>query len=134
MTEFRYRSTGATCAIALLTAVLAAPTAQAGSLENLERERALLVEAFIEPDPGPAERQARIALSSRRLVDLERMVLRDDSLTGRNTPTVRRAFANYDLTFLVHAATEQDMAVVDIWLEQIGITSQSILSARRGRR
>ena len=131
MTEFLRRTT---CAITLLAAVLAAPTAQAGSLENLERERALLVEAFIEPDPMPAERQARIALSSRRLVDLERMVLRDDSLTGRNTPTVRRAFANYDLTFLVHAATEQDMAVVDIWLEQIGITSQSILSARRGRR
>ena len=134
MTDFLRRSTCATCAIALLTAILAAPTAQAGSLENLERDRALLVEAFIEPDPMPAERQARIALSSRRLIDLERMVLRDDSLTGRNTPTVRRAFANYDLTFLVHAATEQDMAVVDIWLEQIGITSQSILSARRGRR
>ena len=134
MTEFLSRTTGATCAIALLTAILAAPTAQAGSLENLERERALLVEAFVEPNATPAGRQSRIALSSRRLVDLERMVLRDDSLTGRNTPTVRRAFANYDLTFLVHAATEQDMAVVDIWLEQIGITSQSILSARRGRR
>ena len=35
------------------------------------------------------------------------MVLRDDKLTGRNTPQVRRAFANYDLTFLVHASAEK---------------------------
>ena len=63
------------------------------------------------------------------MIDLERMVLRDDSLTARNTPVVRKAFANYDLTFLVHASAERKRGVVDVWLEQIGITTESLMSA-----
>ena len=73
-------------------------------------------------------------ISQRRLIDLERMVLRDSSLTGRNTPTVRRAFENYDLTFLVHASSEKNVSAIDAWLAQIGITTQSLMSAKMGRR
>ena len=113
--------------------LVAATAAEAGSLENLERERAILVSAILEPDLAPAERGEKIALAQRRLVDLERMVMRDDSLVGRNTPAVRRAFDNYNLTFLVHAATEGDMSVVDNWLSQVGITTQSLMATRRGR-
>ncbi len=118
----------------LLGALVAAAPAAAGSLENLERERALLIKAMLSPDLAPVERQSRFETSRQRLVDLERIVLRDDKLVARNTPAVRRAFSNYDLTFLVHAAIEKDISVVDNWLEQIGVTTQSLMSAKMGRR
>ena len=57
----------------------------------MERERALLIETLLDGEITPAERQVRIEAAQRRLLDLERMVLRDDKLVGRNTPQVRRA-------------------------------------------
>jgi hypothetical protein len=108
--------------------------ALADSLDNLERERAILIEAMLDPGLSPEDRQARIEAEQRRLVDLERMVLRDDALKGRSTPTVRKAFANYDLTFLVHASLEKKVSVVDGWLEQVGVSTHSLMSARKGMR
>lgn len=119
---------------AAAVAGLAAGTAQAGPLENMERERALLIDTLLAAELSPAERQGKVEISRRRLVDLERIVLRDGSLTGRNTPTVRRAFDNYDLTFLIHAAAEKNVTVLDNWLEQAGLTTQSLMGAKRGRR
>ena len=122
---------------AILTAAalaVAAGTAQAGSIENLERERAIAIETLLSPEMAPAERHAKIAVSKGRLVDLERIVLRDTSLEGRATPAVKRAFDNYDLTFLVHAATEKNLTVMDHWLEQLGLTAQSLTIAQRRRR
>ncbi|MFP6748401.1 MAG: hypothetical protein VCD66_12480 [Alphaproteobacteria bacterium] len=124
-------------AAALLAAVTLAglpDAAKADSLANMERERALLIETMLDGDITPAERQARLQAGQRRLLDLERMVLRDDNLVGRNTPQVRRAFANYDLTFLVHASAEKSRTIADTWLAQLGITTQSLMSAKRGRR
>jgi len=112
----------------------AAGSAQAGTLENLERERAIFIDSLLDPETTPSERLARMRISKRRLVDLERMVLRDKSLAGRNTPVVRRAFENYDLTFLVHASTEKNISAIDAWLAEIGITTQGLMSARIGRR
>lgn len=119
--------------LALILSALALPAA-AGTLENLERERALLIGTMLSAELDAAERQAKVEAAKRRLLDLERMVLRDDSLQGRATPDVRRAFANYDLTFLAHSAAEHDRAPIDIWLEQLGVSTESVLSARRGRR
>lgn len=121
-------------AAVIVGSTLVAMPAFAGTVENLERERAILIDTMLDADVTPAEREAKIETSRNRLVDLERMVLRDDSLVGVNTPTVRRAFANYDLTFLIHAATEKEMSVIDNWLEQMGITTQSLMSAKRARR
>lgn len=118
---------------ALLLVCLAMP-AGAGTLENLERERAMLIDTMLAPELGAAERQAKVDAARRRLLDLERLVLRDDSLTGRATPTVRRAFASYDLTFLAHASAEADRAPIDVWLEQIGVSTESLMASRRGRR
>jgi hypothetical protein len=122
----------ATVAFAALFA--AAGAAQAGSIENLERERAIAIETLLSPEMTPAERHAKIAVAKSRLVDLERIVLRDTSLQGRATPAVKRAFDNYDLTFLVHASTEKDLSVMDHWLEQLGLTSQALTIAQRRRR
>ena len=103
--------------------------AQAGTLENLERERAFFIKTFLDPDLATGARLKKIEMSKPRLIDLERMVLRDDSLTGRNTPVVRKAFSNYDLTFLIHAAAEKNRTPVDIWLEQVGLSTSQLLVA-----
>lgn len=132
MTKFTFLSWAVAASVAL--GLGAAGPARAGTLENLERERAIFIEALLDPDASPAERLDKVRISKRRLVDLERMVLRDKSLTGRNTPTVRRAFENYDLTFLVHASTENNVSAIDAWLGEIGITTQSLMAARMGRR
>ena len=121
-------------AAALLAATALAVPAQADTLANMERERALLIETMLDGGIAPAERQVRLEAGQRRLLDLERMVLRDDKLVGRNTPQVRRAFANYDLTFLVHASAEKSRTMAETWLAQLGLTTQSLMSAKRGRR
>lgn len=114
--------------------VLSAGVAQAGTLENLERERAIVVETLLSPSLTAQERQDKIAMSKARLVDLERMVLRDDSLKGQNRPVIRKAFENYDLTFLVHASVEKKLSLMDQWLDQVGISTHSLMNARVGRR
>ena len=126
--------TKAFAAAVVAGAMLAPAAASAGTVENLERERAILIDTLLNADVTPAQRDAELSNSRHRLVDLERMVLRDDSLVGVSTPTVKRAFANYDLTFLVHAAAENEMSVIDNWLEQMGLTTQSLMSAKRARR
>ena len=124
-----------TCLAAAGVAVaLTASLAKADTLDNMERERALLVEAMLDPALSPADRQQRMDNEQRRLIDLERMVLRDDELKGKNTPVIRRAFANYDLTFLVHAAMEKKVSLMDNWLEQVGVSTGSLMSARKGLR
>jgi hypothetical protein len=120
---------------ALLTAIAATSgAANAGSLENLERERAHLIELMNDPSIAADQRQVRIESAARRLRDLERMVMRDESLVGRNTPVVRTAFENYDLTFLVHSAAEDGTTLTQKWFSEIGLSSASLLSARPGSR
>ena len=108
--------------------------ANAGSLENLERERAMMMQALLSADLSAKDRQKKVALSRNRLIDLERMVMRGKKLVGRNTPAVRAAFESYDLTFLVHASIERDRALLDHWLAQVGVSTQSLMNAQVGRR
>ncbi len=108
--------------------------AVAGTLENMERERSLVVGTMLDEALTPGERHGRFEASQPRLIDLERMVLRDDGLVGRNTPAVRRAFENYDLTFMVHAAVEGNLSITDLWLDQLGISTESLMASRYGRR
>lgn len=108
--------------------------ALAGPLENLERERALSVETMLDASLSVEERQKKLELSKMRLIDLERMVVRDDSIVGKDTPTVRVAFQNYDLTFLVHASVENQVTVTDQWFDQIGLSTHAIMDAQIGRR
>ena len=109
-------------------------TAAAATLENMERERTILLETILSGDMNAAERESWIQVAKTRLVDLERMVLRDKQLIGRNTPAIRAAFDNYDLTFLVHAATEKNRSIADHWLGEIGVSTTSLMNARMGRR
>lgn len=109
-------------------------TAQAGTLENLERERAMTVNTFMDSSLTVDERQAKLDSQRRRLVDLERIVMRDQSLRGKNTKTVRIAFQNYDVTFLGHASAEKGHTMVDHWLTQFGVSTDALMSSRVGRR
>ena len=128
----KHLKTAAAVAVAV-TAIATAP-AFAGSIENLERERTILIENLLTPDMTAEERQAKLTVSKRWLIDLERIALRDKSLIGRNTPAVKRAFANYDLTFMVHASVEKNRGLADHWLEQVGLGQQSVLNAVSRRR
>lgn len=113
-------------------AMLIAGPAAAGPLENLERERAALLSTLLDPALEPEGRQARAGPALRRLVDLERMVLRDPrAATGI---LASRAFADYDLTFLAHASVERGVAPLNLWLDRIGLSSDRLLAARVGRR
>ena len=120
--------------LTILTTALTAGHVNAGSIENLERERTILVGNLLTLEITAEERQAKLSVSQRRLIDLERIVLRDKSLVGLNTPAVKRAFSNYDLTFLVHASVEKNRSLADHWLEQVAITQQTILGAVSRRR
>ncbi|MBO6783353.1 MAG: hypothetical protein JJ899_08815 [Alphaproteobacteria bacterium] len=115
-------------------ALLYAGAASAGTLENMERERAILLETLLSGDIENHDRHSRIEVARTRLVDLERMVIRDETLIGQNRPAVRAAFDNYDLTFLIHASVEKNRTVADHWLSEMGMTTQSIMNARAGRR
>jgi hypothetical protein len=118
----------------MIAAFAAIPPAAAGTLENMERERAIALDVLLAPEMAAADRQTKVALSKARLVDLERMALRDKSLQGRDTPLVRTAFENYDLTFLVHASTEKNKTLLDHWLDEVGISTHALMSTRVGRR
>jgi hypothetical protein len=120
-------------AAATLLIGLAAP-ASAGTLENMERERAIMIETMLSGDIDNSQRQGRMEVARTRLVDLERMVLRDKSLLGKNQPLVRAAFDNYDLTFVVHASVEKNRSLADHWLSEIGLSTQAVMNARSGRR
>lgn len=122
--------------LALATASLIAfsATAQAGTLENLERERSMTVKTFLDSSLTIDERQAKLDSQRRRLVDLERIVMRDKSLRGKNTKTVRVAFKNYDVTFLGHASSEKGHTMVDHWLGQFGVSTDAVMSTRVGSR
>ena len=121
-------------AAALMLAAGLSVTAEAGTLENMERERAILLDALLSAELTPEKRQSTVEVSRNRLVDLERMVLRDKSLIGKGTPAVRAAYQNYDLTFIVHASAEHNRALLDHWLQQIGVSTESLMNARVGRR
>jgi hypothetical protein len=131
MTIGKHTLTGIAAAAVLIA--LSAP-ASAGPLENMERERAIMIETVLSGDLDNNQRQGRIEIGRTRLVDLERMVLRDKSLIGKNQPLVRAAFENYDLSFVVHASVENNRSIADHWLSEIGLSTQAIMNARSGRR
>ena len=108
--------------------------AQADTLENMERQRAVMLEALLSPTVSFEQRVDKVEAAKIRLIDLERLVIRDDTLVQKNTPTVRQAFSNYDLTFLVHASAESSRSVVDHWLNELGINTDVVLNLKKGRR
>lgn len=104
------------------------------SLENLERERAALLNNLTSTKLSSYEREQQANNIIRRLIDMERMVLRDDRIAASNSIMAKKAFQNYDLTFLVHAGSESKKAPLAHWLNALNITDESINKSRPGAR
>jgi hypothetical protein len=100
------------------------------SLKAMESGRADLVALFLDPDLPPDGRATRIAAAVRQQAERERQLVRDHALMGRNTPAVRRIYADYDLSFLAKASLQADRYPIDLWLSRIGLTSEAVLGAR----
>ena len=117
-----------TCLIA--SAVLINAPAVAGSLENLERERSIMVSLLLDADLNIAQRQEKIAFSKRRLTDLERIALNDKALKESRSPLVLKVFKNYEMSFLVHSAAESGRSMSTHWLEGIGLSTSDLMNTR----
>jgi hypothetical protein len=125
--------------IASLFCVILASSALANanalsSLENLERERAALLQNLTSVKVDAAMRQQQSNQQKRRLADIERMVLRDDRIASSDSVMAQKAFASYELTFLVHAGAETEKLTIDHWLTELNITSGNILTSKAGSR
>ena len=117
-----------TCLLA--SAVLIGVPAQADSLENLERERSIMVAHVLDADLNVAQRQEKMAFSMRRLADLERIALNDKALKDSRSPLVLKVFRNYDMSFVVHSAAESSRSMSTHWLEGIGLSTSDLMNAR----
>jgi len=104
------------------------------SLENLERERAALLSAQFDSALDLNQRQQKVQTIYRRLVDIERMVLRDDRVTSSNSSLAQNAFDKYELTFLVHSSAEKKLPPLSHWMSELHLTTDNILSAKAGHR
>ena len=104
--------------------------AKAGSLENLERERALAVTALLDSTIDIEARWNKLNLSTARLADLEVIVINDKSLKSSYSPRVKNALSNYELTFLAHASAESDKTIAAHWFERVGISTDQLLASR----
>lgn len=104
------------------------------SLENLERERAALLNAQLDSSLDLNQRQQKVQSIYRRLVDIERMVLRDDRVTSSTSSLAQNAFNKYELTFLVHSSAEKSLPPLSHWMSELHLTTNNILSAKTGYR
>ena len=107
-----------------------AVSAKAGSLENLERERALAITALLDSTIDVEARSSKLNLSTARLADLEVIVINDKSLKSTYSPRVKHALSNYELTFLAHASAENDKTIAAHWFEHVGISTDQLLASR----
>jgi hypothetical protein len=104
------------------------------SLENLERERAALLSAQLDSSLDLSQRQQKVQGIYSRLVDIERMVLRDDRVTSSSSLLPKNAFDKYELTFLVHSSAEKSLPPLSHWMSELDLTTDTILSAKTGHR
>lgn len=117
-----------TCLVA--SALMASAPAYAGSLENLERERSIMVSHLLDPDLNVAQRQEKVSFAKRRLADLERIALNDRDLKSSRSPLVLKVFRNYEMSFLVHSSAESGRSMSTQWLEGIGLSTSDLMNAR----
>lgn len=104
------------------------------SLQNLERERASFLATFTDVSLSTEARQQKVQGIYRRLADIERMVLRDERIANSDKMLVQKAFANYELTFLVHASAEHHTQPLAQWLNTLAINASSIAQSKQGYR
>lgn len=134
--NFKVVSTVVAFFIISTSAVTAAtlPSTNILSLQNLERERAALIQDILSPALNVQQRQQQLAKRQRQLTDMERMVMRDERLLNSVSPVVKNAFTQYELTFLVHAGAEHKQSASEHWLNSVNVTNSAVLNTRVGFR
>ncbi len=123
----------ATFSICMTSNVYAKPNSLF-TLENLERQRASLLNNLTTKKLNAFQREQQTKQFIKRLVDLERMVLRDDRIANSNSIMAKKAFQHYELTFLVHAGSESKKSPMAHWLYSLKITDESIANSSSGAR
>ena len=114
----------------LISAALISAPAEAKLLENLERERSIMVSHLLDADLNVAQRLEKITFSKRRLADLERIALNDKALKESGSPLVLKVFKNYEMSFLAHSAAESRRSTSTHWFESIGLSTSDLLNTR----
>ena len=104
------------------------------TLENLERERAVFLDNLTTTKLNAYQRKQQSKHIIKRLIDMERMVLRDDRIAMSNSIMAKNAFQHYELTFLVHAGSESNKAPMAHWLHSLNITDEKIYKSKSGAR
>jgi len=122
-----------TLAVASITNVHAKPN-PLFTLENLERERAVFLNSLTTTKLNAYQREQQGNHIIKRLIDMERMVLRDDRIAMSNSVMAKKAFQHYELTFLVHAGSESKKTPIAHWLHSLNITDESINKSQSGAR
>jgi hypothetical protein len=110
------------------------PSTNTLSLQNLERERAALIQDILSPALDMQQRQQLLTKRQRHLTDMERMVMRDERLLASKSPLVKNAFKQYELTFLVHAGAEKKRSASEHWLSSMNVTNDAVLNTQVGFR
>ena len=117
-----------------LTYGAAAQANDLNTLQNLERERAQLLATALRAETTPLAQRQALDTSTQRLIDIERMAIRDERLQGHGSPLVEACFEDYDRCFLVHASAENQQSVLDHWLTRLGVTTDALGASQHGRR
>jgi hypothetical protein len=104
------------------------------TLVNLERERAALISLFLNSNLSMEKKLEKLSFKQRQLADMERMVLRDERLLNSDSKIIKRAFGNYDMTFLVHAGAEKEVSAMQQWMLSTNLSNAQIMDTTAGYR
>lgn len=107
---------------------------QASPIDNLERERARFLQIVLNKNISIVDRNKSLQNSKLKLLDLERITINNKNITKNPNYQTIRAFENFELTFLVHSSVEKDKSLSILWLEKLGLTTNSLMETRVSRR
>lgn len=118
----------------LLTLIFSPYTANANTIDNLERERAKALNLILDKSVSIGDRKSKLEKSKMRLLDLERMTINSKNINKNPSYQTIKAFEKFDLTFLVHSSLEKGKSFSLTWLEKIGLTTENLMSTRISRK
>lgn len=108
--------------------------AEAKTIENLERVRAKTLETMFDKTITIKQRTENIQKLKMKLLEMEKIVLNDNTLSKNPSNYTIKAFENFNSTFLVHSSLEKDKPITVNWLEEIGFTSENLLKTKAYRK
>ena len=102
----------------------------AETVENLERMRAKTLTVMFDKNISYDQRSEKVQNLKLKLLDMEKIVLNDNSLSNNPSNNTINAFENFNFTFLVHSSLEKDKPITINWLEELGFTSENLTRSK----